>query len=165
MTVVSIGEKTRCPQAVDSTWGRAANPWGRRCGSTRGVTGPSTSRVPRLSTEVPQSPWITRGRRGGQRSESSYRRPTVDDEAVSGTGLPLLIHRVTGHLTGPNRSFPQSPQHLRRRLVIPYLKSKTTLALWTWAADGLPKDMAGASVPRQVRIKPSSQEASNEVPG
>jgi hypothetical protein len=153
MTVVSIGEKTSFPQPVDSTWGRAANPWGRRCGSARAVTGHSTSSVRRPSTDEPQAPWITRGRRGGQRSESSYLGPTVDGEAVNGAGLPLLIHWVTGHLTSPDSSYPQSPQHLRRRLVIPSQKTKTTIALWTWAADGLSKTRAGATVPRQDRIK------------
>ena len=153
MTDVSNGEKTRFPQPVDSAWGRAANPWGRRCGSQRPVVGRSTRRVDPSSTEVGKSQWKTRGRRGGRSSESSDGGPTVDSEAVNSAGLPPPIHRVTGHLTGPDGSYPQSPQHLRRRLVISSDKSKTTIGLWTWAADAPTEGTSGARVPRQVRIK------------
>jgi hypothetical protein len=153
MTVVSIGEKTCFPQPVDGAWGRALVAWGRRCVSVRAVTGPSTNSVRRLSTDVWETRWISRGRRGGQSSESSYRGPTVDGEAAYGVGSPPLIHRVTGPVTGPGTSYPQSPQHLRRRLVIPSKKTKTITTLWMSAADGAAKDTGGERVPRQVRIK------------
>jgi len=153
MTDVPNGEKTRFPQPVDSAWGRAASRWGRRCGSLRAVAGQSTRCVDRSSTEVGKSPWKTGGRRGGRSSESSGGGPTVDSEAVNSAGLPPPIHRVTGHLTGPDGSYPQSPQHLRRRLVFSSHKTKTIIGLWTWAADAPTEVTSGARVPRQVRIK------------
>jgi hypothetical protein len=153
MTDVSNGENIRFPQLVDSAWGPVPNHWGRRCGSTRAVVGRSTRCVAPSSTEVGESRWKTRGRRGGRSSESSDGGPTVDSEAVNSAGLPQLIHRVTGNLSGPDGTYPQSPQHLRRRLVFSSHKSKTIIGLWMWAADAPAEDVTGARVPRQVRIK------------
>ena len=165
MTDVSNGEKTRFPQPVDSAWGRAANPWGRRCGSLRAVAGQSTGRVCRSSTEVGKSPWKTGGRRGGRSSESSGGGPTVDSEAVNCAGLPPLIHRVTPHLTGPDGTYPQSPQHLRRRLVISSDKSKQPSGCGRGQPTRRLKAHLAQEFPGRSESKPSSQEASHEVPG
>ena len=165
MTDVSNGEKTRFPQPVDDTWGRVALPWGRRCESVRPVTEAWTGRVRSLSTEVRESRWKTRGQHRGRSGESSVRGPTVDAGDPLDAGCPLVVHRPVPPTSSENPSYPQSSQHLRRRLVISTQKTKTTTELWMWATAVTADDMAGASGPGRSESEPSSQEGSHEVSG
>lgn len=134
------------PQPVDKA---CAQP----CGPVRSVGAAATNGDRGSSTSGVGSRGTTRGYRGGRTMEVSAVRLTVDRRPAWRPGCTHAVHRGSGSLTSPDPSYPQIPQHRRRRWFISLKQIKSSSVVWMCAQPGRATTSVRTGEPPGSRIE------------